>query len=316
MPMTKRVAITGSSGLIGGALRRHLLDRGDEVVRLVRRTPTAPDQVRWDPSRGRIEPEALYRVDAVVNLAGIGIGDRRWNAEHKREVERSRTDATGTVAQALVAHHARTGTAVRLVNASAVGYYGDRGDEVLTETSGPGQDFLSGVVTRWEGAARPAVEADLPVAFARSGLIMARDGGAFAKLVLLGRLGLGGPLGSGREWWPWITLADEVRALVHLVDHPELVGPFNLAAPGASRQKEIAAMIGRVLSRPAFLPVPRFALRAVIGEFADYVLASQHVEPAALLASGFTFDHPDLEGAVRWLLRRGSRRSATRPRHA
>jgi hypothetical protein len=215
-----------------------------------------------------------------------------------------------------VAHHARTGTAVRLVNASAVGYYGDRGDEVLTETSGPGQDFLSGVVTRWEGAARPAVEADLPVAFARSGLIMARDGGAFAKLVLLGRLGLGGPLGSGREWWPWITLADEVRALVHLVDHPELVGPFNLAAPGASRQKEIAAMIGRVLSRPAFLPVPRFALRAVIGEFADYVLASQHVEPAALLASGFTFDHPDLEGAVRWLLRRGSRRSATRPRHA
>src|SRR3954451_23842752 len=147
--MTKRVAVTGSSGLIGGALRRHLGERGDEVVRLVRHGPTAPDEVEWDPTRGRIGEGVLDGVDAVVNLAGVGIGDRRWSAEHKREVERSRTDAPGTVAAALVARRNRPGEAARLVNASAVGYYGDRGEEPLPETSEPGQDFLSGVVVRW-----------------------------------------------------------------------------------------------------------------------------------------------------------------------
>ena len=302
--MTKRVAVTGSSGLIGGALRRALAERGDEAVRLVRHATSAPDEVQWDPSRGRIDEGALDGVDAVVNLAGVGIGDRRWNPEHKREVERSRTDATGTVAQALVAHRDRTGEAIRLVNASAVGYYGDRGEEHLPETSEPGQDFLSGVVVRWEGAARPAVDAGLPVAFVRTGLVMAPEGGAFEQVVRLGRLGLGGPMGSGREWWPWITLVDEVRAILHLVDHPELVGPFNLVAPGVARQGEIASAIGSALSRPAFVPAPRFALRAVLGEFADYVVASQRVEPEALLAAGFTFEHPELDGAVRWLVTR------------
>jgi len=260
--------------------------------------------VQWEPTHGRLDEVALDGVDAVVNLAGVGIGDRRWTDAHKREVERSRTDATGTVAQALVGHRERTGAAIRLVNASAVGYYGDRGDERLSETSEPGQDFLAGVVERWEDAAEPAVAAGIPVAFVRSGLVMAHEGGAFKQVVLLGKLGLGGPMGSGREWWPWITLVDEVRAITHLLDHPELLGPFNLAAPGSARQKDIAAMIGRVLSRPAILPAPHIALRAVIGEFADFVLASQHVEPAALLASGFTFEHPELEGAVRWLVRR------------
>lgn len=302
--MTKRVAITGSSGLIGGALRRHLTDRGDEVVRMVRHPASGPDEVQWDPSHGSMPQEALDGVDAVVNLAGVGIGDRRWNAEHKREVERSRTDATGTVAEAIVEHGKRMGHAVRLVNASAVGYYGDRGDEHLTESSEPGTDFLSGVVVRWEAAAAPAVNAGIPVAFTRTGLVMAPEGGAFQQVVMLGRLGLGGPMGSGREWWPWITLVDEVRAITHLIDHPELVGAFNLAAPGAARQREIAAAIGKAVSRPAVVPAPRFALRAVIGEFADYVTASQRVEPAALLASGFTFEHPDLDGAVRWLVQR------------
>ncbi|WP_256792124.1 TIGR01777 family oxidoreductase [Terrabacter sp. Ter38] len=302
--MTKRVAVTGSSGLIGGALRRALDERGDEVVRLVRHAPSAPDEIQWDPTRGRLAVGALDGLDAVVNLAGVGIGDRRWNAEHKREVERSRTDATGTVAQALVAHRDRTGESVRLVNASAVGYYGDRGEEHLPETSEPGRDFLSGVVVRWEGAAEPAIRAGLPVAFARTGLVMAPEGGAFEQVVRLGRLGLGGPMGSGREWWPWITLVDEVRAILHLVDGPELVGPFNLVAPGVVRQGEIASAIGSALSRPAFVPAPRFALRAVIGEFADYVVASQRVEPEALLAAGFTFEHPDLDVAVRWLVKR------------
>src|SRR6476619_5966180 len=151
--MTKRVAITGSSGLIGGALRRALAGGGDEVLRLVRHSAAAPDEVQWDPARRRLDEAALDGVDAVVNLAGVGIGDRRWHAEHKREVERSRTDATGTVVQALLAHRERTGETIRLVNASAVGYYGDRDEEHLTESSPPGRDFLAGVVVRWEGAA-------------------------------------------------------------------------------------------------------------------------------------------------------------------
>ncbi len=302
--MTKRVAITGSSGLIGGALRRELTDRGDSVLRVVRRDPSGPDEVRWDPERGHLDESAFEGVDAIVNLAGVGIGDRRWTSEHKRDVERSRTSATSTVARAAVAHHARTGRTIRLVNASAVGYYGDRGDEVLTEESEAGHDFLAGVVTRWEAAAEPAVSAALPVAWVRSGLVMSRTGGAFEPLLRLGRLGLGGPLGSGREWWPWITLVDEVRAITHLVDRPELTGAFNLVAPQPVRQKELARAIGSALSRPAVLPAPRLALRVVIGEFADSILASQRVQPAALRSSGFDFEHGDLDTAVSWLVQR------------
>ena len=300
--MTKRVAITGSSGLIGGALRRHLEARGDEVVRLVRRAPSGPGEVRWDPSHGELDPAALEGVDAVVNLAGVGIGDKRWDAAHKRDVERSRTDATWTVAQALAQARGR-GANARLVNASAVGYYGDRGDEVLTETSAPGRDVLAGIVTRWEAAADPAREAGVPVACVRSGLVMSPDGGAFKPVLLLARLGLAGPMGSGDEWWPWVTLVDEVRAITHLLDHPDLTGAFNLAAPGSARQREIAKAIAAALHRPAVLPAPRLALRAVIGEFADSIVASQRVVPEALLSAGFTFEHPDLESAVSWLVR-------------
>ncbi|WP_404387261.1 TIGR01777 family oxidoreductase [Humibacillus xanthopallidus] len=301
--MVKRVAVTGSSGLIGGALRRHLTQRGDTVLRVVRREPQGPDELQWDPSRGELDAAALVDVDAVVNLAGVGIGDKRWDAEHKREVERSRTDATGTVAQALVQVKELTGRSIRLVNASAVGYYGDRGDEVLTEQSPPGQDFLAGVVTRWEEATQPAVDAGLSVACARTGLVMSPDGGAFSPLLLLGKLGLGGPMGTGREWWPWITLVDEVAALTHLIDHDEVVGPVNLVAPTPARQKDIARELGRALHRPAFVPAPRFALRIVVGEFADSIIASQRLEPQVLTESGFGFEHADLTSAVRWLVR-------------
>ncbi|TQM62956.1 TIGR01777 family oxidoreductase [Humibacillus xanthopallidus] len=301
--MGKRVAVTGSSGLIGGALSRHLTDRGDTVLRIVRRDPQGPDEIRWDPARGQLDAGALEGVDAVVNLAGVGIGDKRWNAEHKREVERSRTDATGTVAQALVRVAEESGRRIRLVNASAVGFYGDRGDEVLTEESAPGQDFLAGVVTRWEEATQPAVDAGLSVAWARTGLVMSPDGGAFSPLLLLGRLGLGGPMGSGREWWPWITIVDEVGALTHLIDHDEIVGPVNLVAPTPARQKDIARELGRALHRPAFVPAPRFALRLVIGEFADSIIASQRLEPQVLTRAGFAFEHADLGSAVSWLVR-------------
>lgn len=300
--MGKRVAVTGSSGLIGDALCRHLLARGDTVVRLVRPPTRAADEQQWDPGAGLLDPAALQGVDAVVNLGGVGIGDKRWTDEHKKAVESSRVEATDTVARALATALSSTGRRIRLVNGSAVGYYGDRGDQVLVESVTPGSDFLSGVVTRWEAAADPARDAGLDVALVRTGLVMSRRGGAFEPLLRLARLGLGGPLASGRQWFPWITLVDEVRAIVHLLDHPELNGPFNLAAPGEARQKQVASALGSALSRPALLPAPRFALRVVVGEFADSILASQRVRPTALAESGFTFDHAELTDGVSWLL--------------
>lgn len=299
----KRVAIAGSSGLIGGALRRHLTARGDQVLSLVRRPARASDERQWDPARGKLDPMALDRLDAIVNLAGVGIGDRRWNDAHKRAVEQSRIETTDTISVALAAERDRSGRPIRFVNGSAVGFYGDRGDEVLTEDSEAGDDFLAGLVSRWEAATRPARDASVPVAIVRTGLVMARDAGAFQPLLRLARLGLGGPLGSGREWWPYVTLVDELRALTHLIDHPDLTGVFNVAAPESKRQKEIAAVIGAALHRPSVLPAPRIALRVVVGEFADSILASQRVTPSRLLAHGFEFEHPDLESAVTWLVR-------------
>lgn len=302
--MTKRVAIAGSSGLIGDALRRLLLERGTEVVRLVRGQPGAADERAWRPDEGKLPLEALDGVDAVVNLAGAGIGDRRWDADRKRLIERSRVDSTRTITQALVRLADDSGRLLRLVNGSAVGYYGNRGEEVLTEQSAPGTDFLAGVVEHWEAAALEAGEAGVPVAVARTGLVMAPTGGAFEPLLRLGRAGLGGPLGSGRQWWPWITLVDEARALAHLIDSPDIIGAVNLVAPEQHRQREIAAEFGRQLSRPALLPAPRLALRLAVGEFGDRILDSQRVVPARLTQHGFTFTHPDLPSAVRWLLAR------------
>lgn len=302
--MTKRVAIAGSSGLIGGALRRHLRVRGDEVVRLVRRPARAPDEVTWDPAIGHLPQAELEQVDAVVNLAGVGIGDRRWSTAHKHAVEQSRLDATGTIARGLATVHERTGRRIRLVNGSAVGFYGDRGDEVLTESSAGGYDFLSRVVARWEAATGPALDAHLPVATVRTSLVVSPSGGAFQPLLRLTRLGLGGPLGTGRQWWPWITLQDEVRLLTHLVDHPDLTGVFNAAAPGSARQRDVAKSLGTAVGRPAIVPAPRIALRVIIGEFADRILDSQRVEPQRTLETGFTFTHPDLEAMVTWLRER------------
>lgn len=301
--MAQRVVVAGASGLIGGALCRELGDRGDTVVRLVRRDPIDPTEVRWDPAAGSLPDAVLDGADAVVNLAGAGIGDRRWTAARKRVIEQSRVDVTATLASA-VARSTASGHPVRLVNGSAVGYYGDRGDEVLTEESSQGTDYLAGLVGRWEAATRPAVDAGAPVALLRTGLVMAPHGGAFEPLLRLARLGLGGPLGSGRQWWPWITLEDEARAILHLIDHRDILGPVNLAAPGVARQREIAREIGDQLRRPAVLPAPRLALRLAIGEFAGSVVSSQRMAPEVLLGRGFEFRHPDLASAVRWMLAR------------
>lgn len=293
-----RIAVTGSSGLIGTALVTALRERGDEVVLLVRQAPRAPDEVQWDPASRALDPHLLDGVDGVVNLAGAGVGDRRWSPAHKHAILASRVDATSAVAAAVAA----ADHPVRLVSGSAVGFYGDRGDEEITEASPPGTAFLSDVVLAWEAAAQPAVDAGAPVAFARTGIVLAPDGGAMKPLLRLGRLGLGGPLGSGRQFMPWITLPDEVGALLHLLDHTEITGPVNLSALDPARQRDIARALGRALHRPAVLPAPTIALRVVLGEFAGEILAGQRIVGHVLRDSGYQFVHPDLDSAVRWLV--------------
>lgn len=298
--MSRRVAIAGASGLIGSALSTALRARGDTVVSLVRRPARGPLEVSWDPGTGVLAPTALDGVDAVVNLAGAGVGDRRWTSSYKRLILSSRIATTSTLARAVAAAPAPP----RFVVGTAVGYYGDRGDELLTEDSSGGDGFLADVVRAWEAAAAPALEAGAATAFARTGLVLSPDGGAAAPLVRLARFGLAGPLGPGSQYWPWITLADEVRALLFLLDG-DLTGPVNLTGPAPARQRDVAAALGRSLHRPAFLPAPGFALRLALGEFAGDVLASQRVLPERLLADGFAHEHPTLERAVDWLVASG-----------
>lgn len=268
-----RIGITGASGLIGTALRQALQARGDEAVSLGRRRD-------WQPGD-------LAGLDAVVNLGGASLGGRRWNADYKRQIRDSRVLNTASLAGAL----ARSGRPIRLVSASAVGYYGDRGETVLPESAGGGEGFLADVCRAWEAA---AVEAVPSAAVVRTGIVVSARGGALARLAPLARWGLAGPLGSGRQFWPWIALADHVRALLHLLDRPELAGPFNLVAPQPVRQRDFARTLGRAVRRPAVIPTPGWALRLAAGEFGGELLASQRVVPAALLASGFRFAHPEL----------------------
>jgi uncharacterized protein (TIGR01777 family) len=253
--------------------------------------------VQWDPASRRLDPAALDGVDGVVNLAGAGVGDERWSPSRKREILASRVDATTAVATAI----AQTGRPVRLLSGSAVGFYGDRGEEELSEASPPGTGFLADVVIAWEAAAQPAVDAGAPVAFIRTGIVLAADGGAAAPLLRLARVGLAGPLGNGRQFWPWLTLADEVGAILHLLDHPEVTGPVNLFTAPA-RQKDVVAAMGRALHRPTVLPAPSLALRAVVGGFADEILGSQRIVGDALRDSGYVPQHPDLDTAASWLV--------------
>ncbi|KGN38900.1 TIGR01777 family oxidoreductase [Knoellia aerolata] len=295
--MTQRIAVAGSSGLIGGALCRSLRERGDDVVRLVRRPPEHASEVQWDPSTRHLDPAVLDGVDAVVNVAGVSIGARRWTPEFKAELISSRTDGTTALATAIAA----TGRPIHLVNGTAVGYYGDRDDEVLTEESEGGSGFLADLVRAWEGATEPARAAGAPVALLRTGIVLAPTGDAIKTLLLLTRLGLGGPLGDGRHFWPWITLADEVRAIEHVLDE-RLEGPINVTGPEPARQRDIVAEMGRQLRRPTWLPAPTFALRLVVGEMAGDIVASQRALPNRLRDSGFEHHHPTLPDAVRWLL--------------
>jgi uncharacterized protein (TIGR01777 family) len=297
------IAITGSSGLIGRALTAALTADGHRVVRVLRRDPApGEDAIRWDPPAGTIDRAALEGIDAVVHLAGAGIGDRRWNEAYKREILESRTRSTALLASTLAGLDHKPAV---FLSGSAIGIYGDRGDEVLTEASEPGRSFLADVVVQWEAEAAPAVEAGIPTAFLRTGIVLTPEGGALPKLLPLFRLGLGGRMGSGRQWWSWISLADEVGAIRFLLGGT-VQGPVNLTAPAPVTNAEFTKVLARVLGRPALLPVPSFAPKLLRGpELAQELLfASQRVRPAVLEAAGYEFTHPDLEIALRELLGR------------
>jgi uncharacterized protein (TIGR01777 family) len=289
-----RVAVTGASGFIGSALVPALRADGHEVRRLVRRRAAASDEVAWDPAAGAVDLDRLAGVDAVVNLSGASVGGHRWTTAYKEVIRRSRVDATTTIAKAVAELDPRPSV---LVSAAAIGYYGDTGGREVDETSPPGDAFLSGVVVDWERSAAPARDAGVRVVHPRSGLVMARHGGAFGPLVRLTRLGLGGRLGSGRQWWSWITLADEVRAIEWLL-RTDVSGPVNLTTPTPATNAEITRAIGAALHRPALLPVPAFALTTVLGELSSEVLGSARVLPRVLTSRGFHWEHLGLPAAT------------------
>ena len=298
-----RVLLAGASGLIGGRLRSWLPGRGHELARLVRRLEPGPGEIAWDPARGQLEPAAVSGFDAAVVLSGAGLAERRWSAARRRELEASRVAPVALLARALAAA-ARPPRV--LVTMSGVGWYGDRGDAWLDEASAPGEGFLASLARAWEAAAQPAADAGVRVVALRTGIVLAREGGALAQLLPLARLGLSGPRGSGRQWWSWITLDDFAAALLHVLSHEALRGGVNVVAPEPVTNAAFARELGRALGRPALLPAPALALRLALGRgLADeMLLASQRVRPAALLASGFGFGDPTLPGALARLLAR------------
>jgi uncharacterized protein len=293
-----QIAITGASGLIGSALAEALRADGHRVRPVVRAPSSDHDAVRWDPGGGTIDAAALEGVDAVVHLAGAGIGDRRWSEARKRAVRDSRTQGTGLLTRTLAGLDRPPAV---LVSGSAIGYYGDRDDQVLTELSPPGDDFLAGVVLAWEAAAQPAVDAGIRTVFLRTGIVLTDRGGALPRLALPFRLFLGGRLGSGRQWMSWIALADEIGAIRFAIDRTDVAGPLNAVAPEPVTNAEFARALGAALRRPAAVPVPAFGPRLVMGrEMADeLVFISARVRPGVLTDAGYAFAHSDVGGALR-----------------
>jgi uncharacterized protein (TIGR01777 family) len=292
-----RVAITGSHGLIGSALAEALTADGDEVTSVVRGR-AGPHEVAWDPQAGTIDAAGLEGHDAVVHLAGAGIGDHRWTAAYKAQVLDSRVNGTTTLAKALAGLKRPPRV---LASGSAVGYYGERGDTDITETSAPGTGFLSEVVQQWEAAAAPAADAGIRVVNLRSGIVMTARGGALKKQLLPFKLGLGGRLGSGAQYLSWISLDDEIGAIRHVLANESVRGPVNLTAPNPVTNQEFTKTLGTVLKRPTFMPVPTIALDAVLGRqlVGEMLTSGQRVVPAVLQAYEYEFRHPTLEGALR-----------------
>jgi len=297
-----RVAISGAGGLIGSALARLMATEGHEIRRLVRRPSVDETEVSWDPVSGKVEADKLEGLDAVVHLAGESIASGRWSASRKERIRASRVGATRLLCDALARLEAPPGV---MVSASAIGYYGNRGNEVLDETSPPGKGFFPEVGQAWEAAVSGAKEAGIRVVKLRIGVVLSRSGGALSRMLLPFRLGLGGKLGSGRQFMSWIALDDLIAAIRFAIDTPTLSGPVNATAPETVTNEAFTRTLGRVLGRPTPLPVPAFFLRLAVGQMADEaLLSSVRVRPRKLEEFGFSFRHPHLEGALRFELGR------------
>jgi uncharacterized protein (TIGR01777 family) len=291
------VAIAGSSGLIGSALTSALRAADHRVLRIVRRAPSSADEVFWNPDTGEFDPDALHGVDAVVNLCGVSVGDKRWSGAFKQSLRDSRIGPTEVLSNAVIAAGVPA-----LVNASSVGFYGDTRGRVVDETSQPGSGFLAGLCVDWEAATETAQHAGTRVVLLRTGLVLSPAGGLLSRIKPLFSLGLGARLGNGKQYMPWISLEDEVRALLFAIGHDDIVGPVNLTGPAPVTNAEFTAALGRAVNRPTALLVPGFVLRTALGEFADEgLLGGQRAIPAALERAGFEFQHNTIREALAYV---------------
>ncbi|MCH9039125.1 MAG: TIGR01777 family protein [Chloroflexi bacterium] len=295
-----KVLVSGSTGLIGSALVPYLSSQGHSVVRLVRRAGIlSEDEVRWDPENGVLEADALQGVEAAVHLAGESIGARRWTASQKQRIRDSRVKGTSLLSEALAGLDPKPQV---LASASALGFYGDRGDRLLVEDDSPGGDFLAGVTGEWESATDAASNAGIRVVNMRFGLVLDAKADLIRRTLPVFKAGLGGRLGNGRQYMSWITLHDLTRAIGHAIVTPGLSGPVNITSPNAVTNREYTRTLGGILSRPTVFTVPRLALRLGVGEMADTMLASIRMSPGKLISSGFEFAQPELEAALREVL--------------
>lgn len=301
--------MAGASGFLGTTLVERLRRGGHDVSRLVRRPAEAPDEITWKPSAGQLDPATLVAADAVINLAGAGVGDKRWTARYKSLIRSSRVDSTGTIARAIRQLPAEDRPKI-LLQSSAVGWYGDTGGREVTEEAPAGTGFLADVCRVWEAAARPAEDAGTRVVLLRTGLPLDANGGLLKPQMPLFRAGAGAKLGGGKQWVPWIALVDWLDAAEFLLTHDDLVGPVNIVGPRPVTNAEFTQALGRVLHRPALLQVPGIALQVALGEFAHEALRSQRVLPGVLNRAGFTFTHPDVESALRAAIDDQSRAAA------
>ena len=291
-----RIVIGGSSGLIGTELVDSLRKDGHEVLRLVRRKTTAPSEIYWNPAAGELDFAQIAGANVIINLAGAGVGDSRWTDKYKALILSSRVDSTSLLAKAAAEIKPDV-----FIAGSAIGWYGDTADRQVDETTPAGDGFLADVVVAWEKAAEPARAAGVRVVNIRTGLVAAKNGGAWSRLLPIFKLGAGGKLGSGKQYWSFISMRDEIAAIKFVISNSKISGPVNLTAPEPATNAEVTKAMSKVFNRPALLPVPAFALKSILGEFSQEVLGSARVIPRVLLDSGFVFQDPNIESAMRTL---------------
>ena len=294
MSLPQRIAITGASGMIGSALVGHLKSEGHTIQRLVRRKPVSPDEVLWNPSTGEVDLAALEGVDAIIHLAGANVGDKRWTKRYRAEILNSRLLGTNTIANAVTSLKPDV-----FISASAIGWYGETGNRAVKEDDRPGDDFLAAVCKEWEAAADSA--SNTRTVKIRTGLVLEPTSGALGRMLPLFKFGLGGKLGSGKQWWSWITLHDQIRAICYLLEKG-IEGPVNLTSPNPATNQEFTSALARALRRPAIFPVPAIALKIALGGFSSEILGSKRVLPQKLIDAGFTFDYPHLAPALSALI--------------